>query len=153
MNHEIKEPIGSLRISKDVLATIAANATKEIEGVAGIAPFTTNIKNWITKKQSAVPVPVFISLHDDIAVIDINVVLLEGANIPAVCRNIQVAVKEAVQSMTSINVSKVNVTVADIRFHGERVRIPLIDQLIPALRSFLIGGHLLCENTLRIITV
>ena len=31
MNHEIKEPIGSLRISKDVLATIAANATKEIE--------------------------------------------------------------------------------------------------------------------------
>ena len=51
MNHEIKEPIGSLRISKDVLATIAANATKEIEGVAGIAPFTTNIKNWITKKQ------------------------------------------------------------------------------------------------------
>ena len=116
MNHEIKEPIGSLRISKDVLATIAANATKEIEGVAGIAPFTTNI----TKKQSAVPVPVFISLHDDIAVIDINVVLLEGANIPAVCRNIQVAVKEAVQSMTSINVSKVNVTVADIRFHGEK---------------------------------
>ena len=83
-------------------------------------PFTTNIKNWITKKQSAVPVPVFISLHDDIAVIDINVVLLEGANIPAVCRNIQVAVKEAVQSMTSINVSKVNVTVADIRFHGEK---------------------------------
>ena len=117
MNHEIKEPIGSLRISKDVLATIAANATKEIEGVAGIAPFTTNIKNWITKKQSAVPVPVFISLHDDI---DINVVLLEGANSPAVCRNIQVAVKEAVQSMTSINVSKVNVTVADIRFHGEK---------------------------------
>ena len=30
MNHEIKEPIGSLRISKDVLSTIAANATKEI---------------------------------------------------------------------------------------------------------------------------
>ena len=59
-------------------------------------------------------------IHDDIAVIDINVVLLEGANIPAVCRNIQVAVKEAVQSMTSINVSKVNVTVADIRFHGEK---------------------------------
>ena len=70
MNHEVKEPIGSLRISKDVLATIATNAAKEIEGVAGIAPFTTNIKNWITKKQSAVPMPVFISLHDDIAVID-----------------------------------------------------------------------------------
>ena len=120
MNHEVKEPIGSLRISKDVLATIATNAAKEIEGVAGIAPFTTNIKNWITKKQSAVPTPVFISLHDDIAVIDINVILLDGTNIPAVCRNIQVAVKEAVQSMTSINVSKVNVTVADIQFHGEK---------------------------------
>lgn len=51
MNHEIKEPIGSLRISKDVLATIAANATKEIEGVAGIAPFTTNIKNWTPRSS------------------------------------------------------------------------------------------------------
>ena len=49
MTNEIKEPIGSLRISKDVLATIATNATKEIEGVAGIAPLTTNIRNWITK--------------------------------------------------------------------------------------------------------
>ena len=69
MTNEIKEPIGSLRISKDVLATIATNATKEIEGVAGIAPLTTNIRNWITKKQSAVPMPVSISLHDEIAVV------------------------------------------------------------------------------------
>ena len=44
MNHEIKEPIGSLRISKDVLATIAANATKEIEGVAGIAVSYTHLR-------------------------------------------------------------------------------------------------------------
>ena len=116
MTNEIKEPIGSLRISKDVLATIAANATKEIEGVAGIAPLTTNIRNWITKKQSAVPMPVSISLHDEIAVIDISVILKADVNIPEVCRNIQVAVKDAVQSMTSINVAKVNVSVADISF-------------------------------------
>ena len=116
MTNEIKEPIGSLRISKDVLATIATNATKEIEGVAGIAPLTTNIRYWITKKQSAVPMPVSISLHDEIAVIDISVILKADANIPEVCRNIQVAVKDAIQSMTSINVAKVNISVADISF-------------------------------------
>ena len=116
MNHEMKEPIGSLRISKDVISTIATNAAREIDGVADIAPLTTNIKNWITKKQSAMPMPVSISLKDDIAVIDINIILRANVNIPEVCRNVQVDVKEAVQSMTAINVSKVNVTVADIRF-------------------------------------
>ncbi len=116
MSHEMREPIGSLRISKDVISTIAINATREIEGVAGIAPLTTNIKNWITKKQSAMPMPVSISLREEVAAIDISVILKANVNIPEVCRNIQVAVKEAVQSMTSINVSKVNVTVADISF-------------------------------------
>ena len=117
MQHtERKESIGTLRISKDVIATIATNAAKEIDGVAGIAPLTTNIRNWITKKQSAMPLPVSITLKDDVAEIDINVILREGANIPTVCQRVQSAVKEAVQSMTSIHVTKVNITVADIRF-------------------------------------
>lgn len=114
LNNETKEPIGSLRISKDVIATISTVATREIEGVAELAPLSTNIKSWLIKKQTTRPVA--ISLKDDIAVIDINVVLRANVNIPKVCRNIQTAVKEAVQNMTSITVSKVNVSVADICF-------------------------------------
>lgn len=114
LSNETKEPIGSLRISKDVIATIATVATKEIEGVADLAPLTTNIKSWLIKKQTTRPI--LITLNDDIAIVDINVVLRANTNIPEVSKRIQAAVKEAVQNMTAITVSKVNVSVADISF-------------------------------------
>ena len=104
-NNESRQPVGSLRISKDVIATITSFATKEIAGVADLAPFTTNIKGWLMK-----------NLNDDVAVIDIHVILKYGYKIPEVSEKIQAAVKEAVQNMTGIAVSKVNIQVAGIAF-------------------------------------
>jgi len=114
LNNESKQPIGSLRISRDVIATITSAATREIEGVADLAPFTTNIKGWLIKKQTAKPIA--IDLNDDVAVIDIHVILKSGTRIPEVSEKIQTAVKEAVQNMTGIAVSKVNINVAGIDF-------------------------------------
>lgn len=114
MNNESKQPVGSLRISRDVIATITSAATKEIEGVADLAPFTTNIKGWLIKKQTAKPI--LVDLNDDIAIIDIHVILKAGKKIPDVSEKIQTAVKEAVQNMTGIAVSKVNINVAGIAF-------------------------------------
>ena len=47
---------------------------------------------------------------------DISVNLKYGANIPEVAETLQKAVKDAVQNMTGITVSKVNVHVAGIVF-------------------------------------
>ena len=113
-NNESRQPVGSLRISKDVIATITSFATKEIAGVADLAPFTTNIKGWLMKKQTAKSI--VIDLNDDVAVIDIHVILKYGYKIPEVYEKIQAAVKEAVQNMTGIAVSKVNIQVAGIAF-------------------------------------
>ena len=54
-NVESSQPIGNLKISRDVIATIAKFATLEIEGVASLASFATNIKGWLLKKQTAKP--------------------------------------------------------------------------------------------------
>ena len=72
------------------------------------------IKNFL--KKGSIGKPIQISLNDDVAVIDISVNLKYGANIPAVAETLQKAVKDAVQNMTGITVSKVNVHVAGIVF-------------------------------------
>ena len=95
------QPTGSLKISQDVLATIANFASEEIDGVVSLANTYA---------------PIQISLNDDVAVIDISVNLKYGANIPQVAEALQKTVKDAVQNMTGITVSKVNVHVAGIVF-------------------------------------
>ena len=113
-DHDHGQSAGNLKISRDVLATIARYATMEIEGVASLASFTTNIRGWLLKKQSAKPIT--IDLNDDIAAIDIHVTIKAGVNIPQTAEKIQSAVKEAVQNMTGIAVSRVNINIAGIVF-------------------------------------
>ena len=113
-DHDHGQSAGNLKISRDVLATIARYATMEIEGVASLASFTTNIRGWLLKKQSAKPIT--IDLNDDIAAIDIHVNIKAGVNIPQTAEKIQSAVKEAVQNMTGIAVSRVNINMAGIVF-------------------------------------
>ena len=108
------QSIGNLKISRDVIAKIARFDAIEIEGVDSLASFTTNHKGWLIKKQSAKPIA--IDLSDDIAVIDIHVNIKSGVNIPQVAEKIQAAVKEAVQNMTGIAVSRVNIDIAGIVF-------------------------------------
>ena len=110
--HDHGQSAGALKISRDVLATIARYATMEIEGGASLASFTTNIRGWLLKKQSAKPIT--IDLNDDIAAIDIHVNIKAGVNIPQTAEKIQSAVKEAVQNMTGIAVSRVNINIAGI---------------------------------------
>ena len=104
---------GSLKISRDVIATIAGCAATEIEGVAALAPFTSGLTTgWVFKTRSSLPVAV--TLNDDVACIDINLNLEYGAKIPEVSAKVQSAVKDAVQNMTGVAVTKVNVHVAGV---------------------------------------
>jgi len=57
---------------------------------------------------------IHITMDDGVAVIDVFVSLKYGANIPEVAANIQSNIKNNVQNMTGIAVSKVNVHIADI---------------------------------------
>lgn len=105
---------GTLRISQEVIATIASCAATEVAGVAGLAVHTANIKNLFTK--NAVNKSIVVNLSDEVAVIDVRLNLYSGTRIPSVSEEVQRAVKEAVQNMTGITVSKVNVYICDITF-------------------------------------
>ena len=106
--------IGSLKISDDVISSIAAMAAAEIPGVAELATIPVNLKGVIRK--SSAPKSINISVNDDVATIDVYVKLQYGAKIPEVSEKIQRSVKTSVQNMTGIAVSKVNVFIAGIAF-------------------------------------
>jgi uncharacterized alkaline shock family protein YloU len=102
-------PTGSLKISRSVIETVARTAAREIDGVHGFCFAPADIKGMISHRQ--MPKPVRITLADGIAQIELHLILKEGARIPSVCERVQTTVKEAVQSMTGIAVSRVDVVV------------------------------------------
>ena len=105
---------GSLQISTEVIAKIARMAALEIEGVKEVSPATAGVKGLLSKSKSMA-----VSLNDDVDELTLQVVVFYGAKIPSVCEKVQKNVKAAVQSMTSITVSRVNVIVAGVQVRPE----------------------------------
>ena len=102
---------GSLQTSTDVIAKIARLATLEVEGVRGVRAETLSAKNLLGK---SIPKPITVQLVDDVAEITVSLVVSYGCKIPAVSEKVQENVKNAVQNMTSITVSKVNLVVVGV---------------------------------------
>jgi len=104
--------VGNLKISEDVIASITRIAAKEVEGVAELAVAPSNIKGFF--KSKPIKSAVSVDLNDGVAVIDIYLKLKYGARVQSVASDIQKKVKDSVQNMTSIAVSKVNIHVSGI---------------------------------------
>lgn len=109
--------MGDLKISQDVVAAIARVATLEIAGVDSMAE-PAHIRGIFSRP--AMKKAVSVTLNDDFVNIGISVNLKFGAKISEVCPAIQSAVKDNVQTMTGMAVSKVNVLVAGIIFPEEK---------------------------------
>jgi uncharacterized alkaline shock family protein YloU len=105
---------GSLKISEEVLSTIAGLAAKEITGVSELMPCTNpDIRGLFRSKKDAAK-SIRIDIKDGEAEIDVFVGLFLGVKIPDVASQVQDRVKDAVQTMTGITVTKVNVHVTGI---------------------------------------
>ena len=114
LQNQNKDGAENLVISTEVIATIVTNAAKDVDGVAGTIPKNVEIsklfKNEVASKSLKV------EIADNMAVIDVYLILKQGYKIVTVTENVQSAVKEAVQNMTGYAVSKVNVHIADVEF-------------------------------------
>lgn len=103
--------IGSLVISEDVIASIALNAAKDVEGVSSFAVRTPDVHSIFKLGEGAARFVRVVSSDNDVK-ISVHVNIAPGTKIPKVAADIQKNVKNAVQSMTGKMVSKVNVSVA-----------------------------------------
>ena len=102
------EELGCIHISEDVLASIAAGAAAEVEGISGLM-------NLAAKKSNARGVRLSVD-DEEGAVIDLYVMIRYGYAIPEVAEKIQNAVSGAIESMTGFSVKAVNVHVGGVSF-------------------------------------
>ena len=90
---------GTVNINEDVIVTVAAAALRDVEGVV-------NVKN---DKKS-----IRVTLGEDAVAVDCGLVLLYGHSVVEIAKNVQNAVTNAVESMTGLKVSRVDVNVTGI---------------------------------------
>ncbi len=108
---------GSLRVSENVIMTIVKNAVSEVEGVSRIANRTISIRSFLQSDTDQSDIRV--TMLDGVCRIALTIIASSGYNIVNVCEQLQTKIKAAVQSMTGVTVSKVDITVDDVDFVSE----------------------------------
>ena len=109
-----KQENGSVLISEEVIAVIVEHAVTEVEGVAGLAPKPgADIADLIGKKNWGRGMKIVIA-EDNSMTIDCNVTIAYGHSVVDVAGAVQNAVRSAVESMTGVKVTAVNVNVCGI---------------------------------------
>ena len=94
---------GSLQISTEVIGKIARCAALEVN---------KKVKELLA--AASIQPPVTVEMRDGTAELTLNLVVKFGAKIPAVAEKVQENVKSAVQNMTNVTVSRVNLVIAGL---------------------------------------
>lgn len=106
------EENGSINISEEVVASIAVDAMKEIEGVGAMGQ---NMTEQFTGRKSARGVHA--ELQDGGILVDVYLMVRYGYAIPEVAKKVQDCVGSALGGMTGFPVKSVNVHVGGISFN------------------------------------
>lgn len=100
----------NLKISEDVIITVARLAALDVKGVACLA---SEVSKMSKLRNNG---PIIVSMIEDVAEINIKIKVKNGVKVTAVAQEVQTAVKENVQSMTGVAVARVNVIVSGVVF-------------------------------------
>ncbi len=116
MDEQIKEEMdrGIVKISDEVVEVIAGIAASEIKGVVGMSAGIVNGISQILSGKKNLSKGVKVNVGEDNASIDLFIVVEYGVKIPELSLLIQENVIKAVESMTGLKVSAVNIYVQNI---------------------------------------
>ena len=111
--------VGEVQIADEVVATIAGLAATEVEGVAAMSG---NITNELVSKlgMKNLSKGVKIEVNSDSVSVDLALTLEYGYNIPNTSKLVQEKVKSAIESMTGLTVSEVNIRISGINIEKNK---------------------------------
>ncbi len=126
-NQEINENVEvtseNIQIADDVVAVIAGKAVSEVSGVAGMSGgFAGGITEVLSGKKN-LSKGIKVEVTEKEAKITVNIIVEYGVRIPDVAFEIQNRVKKAVETMTGLNVTGVNVHVQGVKTTEEQVEV------------------------------
>ncbi len=112
------DAFGEVRIADDVVANIAALAAVEVDGVAATAGnITKELMNKVGMKTIGKGVRV--EVIESAVSVDIALIMEYGYNIPTTCKSVQERIKAAIENMTGLEVSDVNIRIAGINMEKQ----------------------------------
>jgi uncharacterized alkaline shock family protein YloU len=105
--------VGDVQIADEVVATIAALAATEVEGVASMS---SNITNELVSKlgMKNLSKGVKIEVIEDTVSVDLSLTLDYGYSIPKTSGLVQEKVKAAIENMTGLTVLEVNIRISGV---------------------------------------
>ena len=115
---------GKITFAPDVIATIANLAAADIEGVDGMSGnVMEGITGMLSTKKSMTK-GVRVDVNEDDVSVDLAIIIKYGYKLHEVCQNIQKSIKNAIETMTGLRVTAVNVSVQSISFEKSSVEKP-----------------------------
>ena len=118
MIHEDSQ-LGEVQIADEVVATIAGLAATEVEGVASMAG---NITNELMSKVGVKNLTkgVKVEVQGKNVTVDLAVTMEYDYNIPTTCQAVQQKVKNAIEYMTGLTCSDVNIRIAGVNMKKDK---------------------------------
>ena len=108
-----KDTIGEVQIADEVVAIIAGLAATEVEGVDSMAGNVTNeLVSRLGMKNLSKGVKV--DVLENVVCVNLNLNLEYGYSIPETCKKVQEKVKTAIENMTGLTVTDVNIRIAGV---------------------------------------
>ncbi|MDD2960088.1 MAG: Asp23/Gls24 family envelope stress response protein [Lachnospiraceae bacterium] len=116
---ETEGSYGEVRIADEVVAIIAGLAASEVKGVSSMAGNVTRdlIEKLGVKSLSK---GIRIQVEDGEVKVAMNINMSYGYNVPDTCAEIQDKVKTAIETMTGLEVSEVNIKIANVVMDNAR---------------------------------
>ncbi|MBE6798809.1 MAG: Asp23/Gls24 family envelope stress response protein [Ruminococcaceae bacterium] len=109
--------INGVAVNNEAIVQIAGLAALEIEGVAGLAKRPVEIKslkNAFKTPKTAHAKSIALTVDNGALILDVYLNVLDNVKVKTVAENVQLNVKDKVQSMTGSAVARVNVHVDDV---------------------------------------
>ena len=87
-------------------------------GVKGVAADVSRPEDWVRVRdlleRASIQQPVLVAITDGTAEVTLNLMVAFGARVPALAEKVQKNVKSAIQNMTGVTVSRVNIVIAGV---------------------------------------
>lgn len=113
------DSIGSVKIADDVVAMIAGIAATEVDGVASMAGSVPNEFMSMVGVRN-LKKGVRVGVINKVVEVDLALIMEYGYNIPATSQKVQERVKNAIENMTGLEVSDVNIRIAGVNMQKDR---------------------------------
>ena len=120
-NKGVTNEIGAIRITDEVVAIIAGMAAIEVPGVVSMSGgIAGGLSEMLGRKNLSRVVKV--ELSEKQATIDLYIIVEYGYRIPEVAWNIQEKVKQAVETMTGLEVLEVNIHIQGVNIEKPKAK-------------------------------